>query len=159
MSAVKKDTLPLTRSAHLVLVSDTPKGRGVFAQQNIDAHTVIETCPVLVLDPVENTEHIEHTTLYHYTYNWPMKTANGSVITTQAVVFGLGSMFNHSHDQNVGWERNVEKQVVTYKTLRSVSAGEELCISYGSHLTFKDVSAPPEEIEEPHEMLSKIQLD
>ena len=59
--------------------------------------------------------------------NWPCMSENGEVLMTQAVVFGLGSMFNHSRDQNVGWERDVEKQVVTYIALRAIKAGEELC--------------------------------
>lgn len=59
--------------------------------------------------------------------------------TTQAVIFGLGSMFNHSTKrQNVGWERDVKNLLITYTTLRDIKAGEELCISYGDRLTFKD---------------------
>jgi hypothetical protein len=59
---------------------------------------------------------------------------------TQAVVLGLGSMFNHSTlQQNVGWERDVKNLLVTYTTLRDIKEGEELCISYGPRLTFKDV--------------------
>jgi uncharacterized protein len=42
-------------------------GRGVFAGKDIPARTVLEVCPVLVLDPVENKEHIERTDLYNYT--------------------------------------------------------------------------------------------
>jgi SET domain-containing protein len=58
---------------------------------------------------------------------------------TQAVILGLGSMFNHSvPNQNVGWERDVPKQSMTYTALRDIKAGEELCISYGQRLTFKD---------------------
>ena len=58
---------------------------------------------------------------------------------TQAVILGLGSMFNHSApNQNVGWERDIDRQLMTYTTLRDVKAGEELCISYGQRLTFKD---------------------
>lgn len=48
-------------------------------------------------------------------------------------------MFNHSNiHQNVGWERDLENKVITYKTLRDIKKGEELCISYGQRLTFKD---------------------
>jgi SET domain-containing protein len=58
---------------------------------------------------------------------------------TQAVILGLGSMFNHSvPNQNVGWQRDVSKQLMTYTALRDIKAGEELCISYGQRLTFKD---------------------
>ena len=48
-------------------------------------------------------------------------------------------MFNHSTlHQNVGWDRDVKNLHVTYITLRDIKAGEELCISYGQRLTFKD---------------------
>lgn len=42
-------------------------GRGVFAAARIPAHTIVETCPVLVLDPTENKNHVEKTELFHYT--------------------------------------------------------------------------------------------
>lgn len=44
-----------------------PIGRGVFASQDIPARSVLEVCPVLVLDPSENENHIKKTELYHYT--------------------------------------------------------------------------------------------
>jgi SET domain-containing protein len=42
-------------------------------------------------------------------------------------VFGLGSMFNHSQEQNVVWERDLERLLVIYKANRDIRAGEELC--------------------------------
>ncbi|OAP56918.1 hypothetical protein AYL99_09030 [Fonsecaea erecta] len=65
---------------------------------------------------------------------------------TQALALGLGSMFNHStRDQNVGWKRNTETEVIVYTALRDIKAGEELCISYGSvRLWFEDVDANAE---------------
>ncbi|KAF2840712.1 hypothetical protein M501DRAFT_1001724 [Patellaria atrata CBS 101060] len=108
-------------------------GRGVFAARDIAANIIIDTCPVLVLDPVENKEHVEKTSLFHYTYNWPYICTDGKATTSQAVVLGLGSMFNHAVDQNVGWKRDVAQQLVTYRTLRPVKAGEELC-EYTVHL-------------------------
>ncbi|PSS27183.1 hypothetical protein M430DRAFT_268437, partial [Amorphotheca resinae ATCC 22711] len=122
-------------------------GRGVFASRDIPAHTVLEVSPVLVLDPIQNADHVCKTELYNYTYNWPY-TPSDKVqshdspklpTTTQAVVFGLGSMFNHSNlRQNVGWERDFKNRLITYTALREIKAGEELCISYGPRLTFKD---------------------
>ena len=53
---------------------------------------------------------------------------SGRIRTTQAIILGLGSMFNHSRlGQNVGWERDVEGLVVRYRALRDIAAGEELC--------------------------------
>lgn len=148
-------------------------GRGVFSSVSIPSGTIIDTCPVLVLDPVENKKHIEHTSLYHYTYNWPMpaeinRAPNGTASTTttprntQALILGLGSMFNHSlHRQNVGWRRDLQRQVIVYRALRDIAAGEELCISYGDRLTFRDVEADEErerEVEAPEEVLGRIDL-
>ena len=42
-------------------------GRGVFATNSIPAGTIIDVCPVLVLRIDENKEHVEKTSLYHYT--------------------------------------------------------------------------------------------
>jgi uncharacterized protein len=83
-------------------------------------------------------------------------------VTGQAVVLGLGSMFNHStNDQNVVWERDVRRLVVTYKASRAMSAGEELCISYGSHLWFEDAdaAADKEDVGDGSDILSKINID
>lgn len=81
--------------------------------------------------------------------NWPYTSShshtshlnNGTkpYTQTQAVVLGLGSMFNHSNiHQNIGWERDIAAKTITYTSLRDIKEGEELCISYGQRLTFKD---------------------
>lgn len=101
--------------------------------------------------------------------NWPYKPkspnegSNGTTkppSTTQAVILGLGSMFNHSTlHQNVGWERDVQNLLITYTALRDIKKGEELCISYGSRLTFKDTEADAlNEVEDENELLSRIEL-
>ncbi|KAF2272714.1 protein methyltransferase [Westerdykella ornata] len=166
----------LHRCPNLVIKSDTPKGRGVFASAPIPAKTIIDVCPVLVLGLEENKEHIEKSSLYHYTYNWPIPISSPSpsssspspsgphspkTETHQALILGLGSMFNHStHSQNVVWERDIVRQIVTYRALRDIAEGEELCISYGSHLTFKDVDAPSVNVvDEDINQLNQIQLD
>ncbi|KAF2441627.1 SET domain-containing protein [Karstenula rhodostoma CBS 690.94] len=153
--------IPLERCADLVILTDTPKGRGIFATKLIPAKTVLDTCPVLILGIEENKNHIEHTSLYHYTYNWPITDKGGKKQKAQAVIFGLGSMFNHSsHEQNVVWDRDLLRQTITYRALRDIQAGEELCISYGDHLTFKDADAPPQpRPEDEIEQLNRIQLD
>lgn len=78
--------------------------------------------------------------------NWPLppQQDGSKPQMTQAVILGLGSMFNHSsHSQNVGWTRDIQRELVTYKALRDIHPGEELCISYGSRLTFVDTDARP----------------
>ncbi|KAF1820219.1 protein methyltransferase [Dissoconium aciculare CBS 342.82] len=125
-------TIVLERFQTLQLRLNTSKGRGVFATAPIPSGTTIDVSPVLVLPRAENASHVEKTVLYHYTYNWP-------TVATQAVVFGLGSLFNHSsRNQNVGWRRDLRRLVIVYTALRDIRVGEELCISYGANLTFAD---------------------
>lgn len=132
---------------------------------------MLEISPVLVLDPVQNEEHVKRTELYNYMYNWPYTPPGDEnspelhstkpPSTTQAVIFGLGSMFNHSAlHQNVGWERDLKNLLVTFITLRDIEAGEELCISYGPRLTFKDCDAdrepPPDDWTELQSIIDLI---
>ncbi|KAF1921767.1 hypothetical protein BDU57DRAFT_467569, partial [Ampelomyces quisqualis] len=158
---IEKPSISLHRCPDLEIRINTPKGRGVFATSDIPAKTVLDVCPVLILGLEENREHIAKTSLYHYTYNWPCVDSTGNKKPAQAVVFGLGSMFNHStQDQNVVWERDESRLIITYRAWRNIQAGEELCISYGSHLTFKDADVPgftPPETE--LEQLNQIQID
>jgi SET domain-containing protein len=120
-------SIPLTRAGGLCMVLDTPKGRGVFATQKIPIHSIIEVCPVLVL-PLDHLPAAKTTLLDHYTYNWPtFDKSKGKEVHTQAVVLGLGSLFNHStHNQNVGWKRNVKAESIDYMALRDIEPGEEL---------------------------------
>lgn len=72
MSSIKQpakqiEGIPMIRSTHLMLVMNTPKGRGVFASEDIPARSILEVSPVLVLNPKENEEHIRKTNLYNYT--------------------------------------------------------------------------------------------
>lgn len=102
--------------------------------------------------------------------NWPYREETGEkkesstsgrkYTTTQAVILGLGSLFNHStYYQNVGWVRDVAHRLITYKTLRDIKVGEELCISYGDRLTFVDADAKMmESDDEEMTVLSKIDL-
>jgi hypothetical protein len=95
--------------------------------------------------------------------NWPLPAAEGSKTPrkTQAVVFGIGSLFNHSlRQQNVGWMRDVSKGVVIYRTLQDVKKGDELCISYGDRLTFVDADAKQVDSDDEDEnaALSRIDL-
>lgn len=71
-------------------------------------------------------------------------------------------MFNHStDDQNVGWTRKLDKEVIVYRALRDIHEGEELCISYGDHLWFVDADAEKSKAEPEvgEEMLGRIELD
>jgi len=101
--------------------------------------------------------------------NWPSRVRSQNEaykkgvetpIKTQAIILGLGSLFNHSTlNQNVGWTRDIENRLIIYTALRNIRRGEELCISYGDRLTFVDADARilQDRLEEEN-MLSAIQI-
>ncbi|KAI8330339.1 hypothetical protein BC941DRAFT_440905 [Chlamydoabsidia padenii] len=111
---------------------DSVKGRGVFTTQTIPRRTLIDLSPVLLFPASEYDQHGKYTQLDHYTYKWQ----HGDM----ALALGLGSMFNHDKQPNVGFIRDYDNQLIKYMTLRDVGVGEELCISYGSNLWFEDAN-------------------
>ena len=79
---------------------------------------------------------------------------------TQAICLGLGSLFNHSaHKQNVGWERDLAAETITYVSLKNIQEGEELCINYG-RLWFPDVDGKlHEEEDDENSILERIEVE
>jgi len=69
--------------------------------------------------------------------NWPrIDAATGKVVQHQALVLGLGSMFNHSRlRQNVGWRKDVDAGVVIYTTLRDIEVTHITTCHYGFRRT------------------------
>lgn len=43
------------------------------------------------------------------------------------------------------WKRDLEREVIVYSACRDIEAGEELCISYGDRLWFRDVEGEDDE--------------
>ena len=133
------------------------KGRGVFSSEEIPSRTLVHISPVLlfpfenkpeneiILNETENNNNncnnnnnqievrkdvsLEREILNHYTYTWGRD---------QALAIGLGSMFNHSRQNNVGFIINKEELIISYYTLRDIRKDEELCINYGNNLWFDD---------------------
>ncbi|KAI8087480.1 hypothetical protein BDF21DRAFT_414495 [Thamnidium elegans] len=138
------DSIPLSQhSLALELRSDPIKGRGVFANQEIEGNTLVEISPILLFNHDEYSAHGKYTILDHYTYCWP---------GGYALALGLGSMFNHDSEPNVGFIRDIANNLIRYVTLRPITKNEELCISYGNHLWFDDGSKKESVItEEPDE--------
>ena len=109
----------------LVVGPSSISGRGVFTTIDLPADIVIHVAPLILLSD-DDHEHLTHTALDGYVYDWD----DGGV----ALALGLGSVFNHAHDPNVGYELAPEDHPVfpafVYRTERPVRAGEELTIDY-----------------------------
>jgi SET domain-containing protein len=132
MSAVHDDVIPLKQhTLALELRSDPIKGRGVFTKEALERNVLVEISPILLFNSEEYEAHGKYTVLDQYTYCW-----QGGF----ALALGLGSMFNHDSQPNVGFIRDIPNKLIRYVTLRPIAKDEELCISYGNHLWFEDHS-------------------
>lgn len=59
-------TLGNTQTETLKLIGICITGRGVFATRKIEAGTVVDTAPVIVLSQCDFEKHLQHSTLLHY---------------------------------------------------------------------------------------------
>lgn len=141
------DAIPLEGAStinplRLPVVSVPGRGRGVFASDPIPANTLLEEAPVLLLSQKEWEDgKMNDTILGEYGFCW----SGGGM----ALGLGIGeslqcrprkdcaantsaSLFNHSASPNVNFIRNYASNTITFRTSRTVSAGEELCICYSA---------------------------
>jgi SET domain-containing protein len=57
------------------------------------------------------------------------------------VVFGYGSLYNHSESANVHFHRDFRNRLMVFKAVRDIALGEELTINYHQGT---DDTLPPE---------------
>lgn len=111
----------------IVFIAPSAKGgKGVFANKNIKAGTVIEISPVLIFS-VKERKSIEETKLFHYIFEWGVSRKKGAL--------GLGyiSMYNHDYNANCDYDMDFDNNLMTITTVRNILKGEELYINYNAH--------------------------
>jgi SET domain-containing protein len=107
----------------LYISSSRKKGRGVFSSEIIQAQTIIEISPVIVLS---NNDRIllDQTLLHDYIFEW------GEKRNQCCVALGYVSIYNHSYESNCEYEMDYKEELISIKTMRLIKAGEELFINY-----------------------------
>jgi SET domain-containing protein len=111
------------------------KGRGLFASKDIPPNTVIHVAPCIAFSREAYEEHLKYTILEHYLFNDKCSSEAGSKL----LALGYGSLFNHSNSPNISYRVDTIHQTITYtSSYKRIFKDEELCISYGSNLWFKD---------------------
>lgn len=109
--------------AYSIEIKRTPsKGLGVFALKDFKEGEIIESCPVLTFD-TKGRKNLEKTLLSHYIYPW--RSTRGA-----ALVFGYGSIYNHSYSPNADWKQNFKTNSMVYKAIKSIKKGEEITVNY-----------------------------
>lgn len=101
------------------------KGKGVFTEKPIPAHTIVEIAPVIVLSEKDRKQ-VEKTKLFFYIFEW------GDDIKQGVVGLGYVSMYNHTSPSNCEYEMDYKKETITIKSMRPIEAGEELTINYSA---------------------------
>ena len=118
---------------YLTIRSTTNKGRGVFTTEAIEADSVIEIAPVIVMSKEDRVE-LDKTLLHDYIFEW------GPDKTTCCMALGLVPIYNHEYKSNCDYFMDFDEQYIIIKTVRAIKAGEELTINYnGDWDTEKEV--------------------
>lgn len=105
-------------------IAPTPSmDRGVFTGEALEAGTVIEISPVIVM----NSDHrklLDQTPLHDYIFEW------GEKLDECVVALGYLSMYNHAYHSNCDYDMDYDGRTMQIRTVRDIAAGEELFINY-----------------------------
>ncbi|MGZ8523463.1 MAG: SET domain-containing protein [Chitinophagaceae bacterium] len=101
-------------------------GRGVFTSLAIEAETIIEISPVLVMTD-DDRKLLDKTLLHDYIFEW------GSSIKQCCMALGYVPLYNHSYQSNCEYEMDFENELISIKSIRNIKAGEELFINYNGN--------------------------
>ena len=96
-------------------------GRGVFTEEALDAGTIVEISPVIVMN-ADDRKLLDKTLLHDYIFEW----GNNEC----CVALGYVSVYNHSYASNCEYEMVIDEEFIRIKTMRHINAGEELFINY-----------------------------
>ena len=109
--------------SYLYLKSIPGKGRGIFTSEKIDAQTVIEESPALVMS-AEDRKLLDKTLLHDYIFEWGINKEKC------CMALGLVPMYNHSYQSNCEYFMDFEEETIQVKAVREIEAGAELTINY-----------------------------
>ena len=98
-------------------------GKGVFTSERLDAATIIEIAPVIVMSK-EERRLLDKTTLHDYIFEW------GNDKKQCCMALAYVPMYNHSYKSNCEYEMDFDEQLISIKTVRFIKEGEELLINY-----------------------------
>ncbi|MBN8675100.1 MAG: SET domain-containing protein-lysine N-methyltransferase [Chitinophagales bacterium] len=98
-------------------------GLGVFTREDIDAGTLVEVAPVIVMTAAER-KLLDQTLLHDYIFEW------GEQSDQCCMALGYVPVYNHSYESNCEYEMDFDSRQILVRLVRPVKAGEELFINY-----------------------------
>ena len=134
------EPLPVRSTQRLPLrvLSMGQRGRGVVAEADIPAGTLIERSPVLVIPPGDRAA-VDQGIVFTYVFMWEHDTTEEDLYRHEgraAIALGYTSLLNHSYTPNCDFVRHIDELVIDLVAHRDIAAGEELTIDYQMTLWF-----------------------
>ena len=110
-----------------IFVGSVPgMGRGIFTSENIEAGTIVEVAPVIVMS-IDERKLLDQTLLHDYIFEW------GGDKQQCCMALGYVPVYNHSYKSNCEYEMNFENKTISIKAVHFIKAGEELFINYNGN--------------------------
>jgi len=110
-----------------LFIAPTEKmGKGVFTAEDIDAGTVIEISPVIIMG-LQERKLLDQTLLHDYIFEW------GDTKEQCCMALGYVAVYNHSYQSNCEYEMDYMQELISIRTVRKIVAGEELFINYNGN--------------------------
>ena len=110
-------------SESVYVIKTSGKGRGVYTRATLEKNTLVEVAPVIVMTGKDRLL-LDQTLLHDYIFEW------GENRQQCCMALGYIPLYNHSYQSNCEYEMNFRKQTILVRTVREISAGEELFINY-----------------------------
>ncbi len=95
---------------------------GIFCTEDIMADSVVEICPVLILEVAYAEKIVEGHPLYGYYFEWAE--------SDKALALGYGSLYNHGPEPNASFETDYAHEHIIFRSVRDIPAGEEILVDY-----------------------------
>ncbi len=107
----------------LVIAPTASMGRGVFTLEELSENSIIEIAPVIVMEK-KDREMLDKTILHDYIFEW------GHGTEQCCMALGYVPVYNHAYASNCEYEMDYNAATITIRTMRNITAGEELFINY-----------------------------
>lgn len=112
-----------TQRPGLYILSNEAKQRCVYCAENIKEGSIIEVCPVIIINE-KDTPLVHRTILHDYYFMWDLE------VGSSAIALGYGSIYNHSNTPNAAFENVIESKEVRFYALKDIPAGTEIQTNY-----------------------------
>jgi uncharacterized protein len=110
-------------SEKIYIAPSLTHGMGVFARIDIKKGEVIEESPLLVIHENQLSD-LTKTELFEYYFAW------GKGFKSAAVVWGYGSLFNHSYTPNAKYIKDEDNKLVKFVAIRNINKDDEILVNY-----------------------------